>query len=71
MERTGMNEDSKALYGWAEISPGTAVEAGASGTWQITYHAGFYGIDDGGVLKISWRFASDWVPPQFSDAGKP
>jgi len=65
------NDRIKELYGWAEITPEEAVVAGSSGTWQLTYHAGFYGIDDGGVLKISWRFASDWVAPQFVDAQAP
>jgi hypothetical protein len=64
-------EQIKEQYGWAEIAPDTAVVAGASGSWTLTYHAGFYGIDDGGVLKISWRFASDWVAPQFEDASAP
>lgn len=63
-----MDDRAKELYGWAEIAPVDAVVAGSSGTWEITYHAGFYGIDDGGVLKVSWRFASDWVAPQFTDA---
>lgn len=61
----------RECYGWAEIDPGDAVVAGSTGTWRIVYHAGFYGIDDGGVLKISWRFASDWAPPQFSDPDAP
>ena len=30
------------LYGWSEID-----------TWRITYHAGRYGVDDGGVIKIA------------------
>lgn len=66
-----MDQNAKELYGWAQISPEDDVVAGSSGTWQITYHAGFYGIDDGGVLKISWRFASDWSPPQFADPEAP
>jgi len=66
-----MDQNAKELYGWAEISPNEDVVAGSAGTWQITFHAGFYGIDDGGVLKISWRFASDWAPPQFTDPTAP
>ena len=41
------------LYGWAEIDPDGPVVAGEIGTWRITYHAGRYGVDDGGVIKIS------------------
>ncbi len=55
-------------YGWAEIDPAGPVTAGQSGTWRITYHAGRYGIDDGGVIKIAWRDVSDWSKPQFDDA---
>ena len=42
-------------YGWAEMSPDGPVVAGETGTWKITYHAGRYGIDDGGVIKFAWR----------------
>ncbi len=59
------------LYGWAEIDPTGPVVAGSTGTWNITYHAGKYGIDDGGVLKIAWRDVSDWQAPQFTDPAAP
>ena len=55
------------LYGWAEIDPNDPVVAGSTGTWRITYHAGRYGVDDGGVIKIAWRDVSDWQAPQFED----
>ena len=42
-------------YGWAEMDPGGPVVAGETGTWRIIYHAGSYGMDDGGVIKIAWR----------------
>lgn len=58
-------------YGWAEIDPAGPVVAGETGTWTITYHAGRYGIDDGGVLKIAWRDVSDWAAPQFDDPAAP
>ena len=59
--------ESGNLYGWAEIDPQDPVVAGETGTWKITYHAGRYGVDDGGVIKIAWRDVSDWQAPQFSD----
>lgn len=63
--------ESEALvrerYGWAEMDPSGPVVAGETGTWKITYHAGRYGIDDGGVLKFAWRDVSDWAYPQFDD----
>ena len=44
------------LYGWAEIDPDGPVVAGEIGAWRITYHAGRYGVDAGGVvIKIAWR----------------
>ncbi len=61
----------RELYGWAEIDPEGPVVAGSTGTWRITYHAGRYGVDDGGVLKIVWRDVSDWEAPQFTDPGAP
>lgn len=58
-------------YGWAEIDPAGPVTAGATGTWRIIYHAGRYGVDDGGVIKIAWRDVSDWQAPQFVEPGAP
>jgi hypothetical protein len=57
----------RELYGWAEMDPPGPVTAGQTGTWRITYHAGRYGVDDGGVIKIAWRDVSDWSKPQFDD----
>lgn len=62
---------TEAPYGWAAISPEDPVVAGQMGTWKITYHAGRYGVDDGGVIKIAWRDVSDWQAPQFSDPKAP
>ncbi len=61
----------KEFYGWAEIDPIEPVVAGSTGTWRITYHAGKYGVDDGGVLKFAWRDVSDWAYPQFDDPPAP
>lgn len=65
------DHDPRDYYGWAEISPAGAVTAGSTGTWTLTYHVGEYGIDDGGTLKICWRFASDWGKPQADDPAAP
>ncbi|MSS70137.1 MAG: DUF3604 domain-containing protein [Candidatus Latescibacteria bacterium] len=59
--------ESRRLYGYAEMDPTGPVVAGSTGTWRITYHAGLYGVDDGGVIKVVWRFVSDWGAPQFRD----
>lgn len=64
-------EQIRRYYGWAEIDPDRTVIAGETGTWRIVYHAGKYGIDDGGVIKIAWRDVSDWQRPQFDDPSAP
>jgi hypothetical protein len=57
--------------GRASLTPRAAVVAGTTGDWTIRYTAGRYGLDDGGALKLSWRFASDWAEPQLADANAP
>lgn len=54
-------------FGWVELAPADPVVAGSLGTWHLTYHAGLYGIDDGGRLKLAWKFISDWGQPQTTD----
>ena len=72
IEKHDMTEEQiRSYYGWAEIDPDRAVIAGETGTWRIVYHAGKYGIDDGGVIKIAWRDVSDWQRPQFDDPAAP
>lgn len=63
-----MRED---WVGSAELEPATPVVAGSWGTWVLTYRVGEYGLDDGGTLKVCWRFASDWGTPQFEDPPAP
>src|SRR5437868_5590876 len=55
--------------GRAALSPVGPVVAGSVVDWSIRYAAGRYGVDDGGALKLSWRFASDWAEPQLTDPG--
>ena len=62
-----MTHSALQYYGWAEVTPDGPVVAGSIGTWTFTYHVGEYGIDDGGTLKIAWRFATDWGRPQSDD----
>ena len=58
---------TRRYIGWAELEPSGPVVAGSVGTYTLTYHVGEYGIDDGGTLKIAWRFVSDWGRPQGDD----
>ncbi|MBT3345477.1 MAG: DUF3604 domain-containing protein [Gemmatimonadetes bacterium] len=62
-----MARDEREMVGWVELTPQDPVVAGSTGSFQLTYHVGEYGIDDGGTIKISVRFASDWGKPQFDD----
>jgi hypothetical protein len=53
--------------GRCALDPSGDAEAGSWGTWKITFHVGRYGVDDGGTLVLSRRFASDWARPQTED----
>lgn len=64
-------DQMRRAFGWAELTPTAPVIAGSLGTWRLVYHVGEYGLDDGGTLMISWRFATDWGRPQFDDPAAP
>jgi len=53
--------------GHASLTPSTPVEAGSFASFELTYTAGYFGIDDTGSLKIVHRFASDMGRFQFTD----
>jgi len=57
--------------GTVTLEPDGAVTAGSVGQWILTYTVGSYGVDDGGTIKLSQRFASDWQVPQFSEPDQP
>ena len=71
IEQHASEELVRERYGWAEMDPPGPVVAGETSTWRIVYHAGKYGIDDGGVIKFAWRDVSDWAYPQFDDPTAP
>jgi hypothetical protein len=47
------------------LSPAGPLVAGAFAELTLIYTAGTFGIDDTGMLKISWRTTSDMSKPQF------
>src|SRR5689334_13391688 len=51
--------------GTATLSPPGPFVAGSYQELTLTYTAGLFGIDDTGMLKISWRTTSDMSKPQF------
>jgi len=57
--------------GHVTIAPEGPLEAGSHAELTITYTAGYFGIDDSGNLKLSWRTASDSGKPQFADPKAP
>jgi hypothetical protein len=53
--------------GTAVLSPPGPFVAGSFAELTVTYTAGTFGIDDTGMLKVSWRTTSDMSKPQFTD----
>src|SRR5262245_38402489 len=51
--------------GAIKLSPAGPFIAGAHVELTLVYTAGTFGIDDTGMLKISWRTTSDMSKPQF------
>ena len=52
--------------GWATLTPAGPFVAGSHVELTLTYVAGTFGIDDTGMVKISWRTTSDMGKPQFN-----
>ena len=57
--------------GSAKVAPAGPFEAGSFQELVLVYTAGLFGIDDTGMLKISWRTTSDMGKPQFDKPAKP
>src|SRR5476651_570942 len=51
--------------GSAKLTPAGPFVAGSHAELTIIYTAGTFGIDDTGMVKISWRTTSDMSKPQF------
>jgi hypothetical protein len=57
--------------GTAVLSPPGPFVAGSYAELTIVYTAGTFGIDDTGMIKISWRTTSDMAKPQFREPAGP
>jgi hypothetical protein len=57
--------------GSAVIQPAGPLEAGSWAELTYVYSAGRFGIDDSGMLKVSWRTTSDMGKPQFDKPAAP
>jgi len=57
--------------GSINLSPSGPFVAGSYAELVLVYTAGSFGIDDTGMLKISWRTTSDFSKPQFDKPDAP
>jgi hypothetical protein len=57
--------------GSATLTPSGPFTAGSHAELALVYTAGTFGIDDSGMLKISWRTTSDMAKPQFTEPSAP
>jgi hypothetical protein len=53
--------------GSATLTPSGPFVAGSYQELTLVYTAGTFGIDDSGMLKVSWRTTSDMAKPQFTE----
>lgn len=57
--------------GSATLAPSGPFIAGSHAELILVYTAGTFGIDDSGMLKVSWRTTSDMAKPQFTEPSAP
>jgi hypothetical protein len=57
--------------GTMQLTPPGPFVAGSYAELTLTYTAGTFGIDDTGMVKISWRTTSDMSKPQFDKPAAP
>ena len=57
--------------GTAVLTPPGPFVAGSYAELTVVYTAGTFGIDDTGMIKISWRTTSDMAKPQFREPAGP
>ena len=60
----GLNRD---LYGYGTLSNRENIQAGEWGTWELVYHVGRLGVDDGGRIFLLFNAVADWGRFQFDD----
>src|SRR5262249_58294883 len=57
--------------GSIRLTPSGPFVVGAYAELTLTYTAGTFGIDDTGMVKMSWRTTSDMSKPQFDKPAAP
>lgn len=53
-------EQNRDLYGYGTASFDRFVDAGEWGSWELTYHVGRLGVDDGGRIFLLFHVTADW-----------
>jgi len=53
-------EKNRDLYGYATASFDKHIDAGEWGSWELTYHVGRMGVDDGGRIFLLLHVTADW-----------
>ena len=61
-------EHNRDLYGYGTLLQREHINAGEWGTWELVYHVGRLGIDDGGRLFLLFNAVTDWGKPQFNES---
>ena len=64
-------EHNRDLYGYGSLLKQENIAAGAWGTWELVYHVGRLGVDDGGRVFLLFNAVADWSRFQFDDPGLP
>lgn len=59
--------DNQVWYGTMSINPSSPMVAGSYITRQFTYTVGRYGMDNGGRIRLLFRYATDAGIPQSND----
>ena len=60
-------QNNRDLYGYGNMSGQEDIEAGEWGTWELVYHVGRLGVDDGGRIFLLFNAVADWGPFQFDN----
>ena len=64
-------EKNRELYGFGTLLQKEDIKAGDWGTWELTYHVGHLGIDDGARVFLVFNAVADWGKFQFDDPQAP
>ena len=60
-------EHNRDLYGYGTLLKQENISAGEWGTWELVYHVGRLGVDDGGRIFLLFNAVADWGTFQFDD----